>query len=685
MIFPLGKDLQPWVDFLSLPINDNDILIVVRNSDLSKPLAIRWKEFKTFLVASGAISVSEDGTVVVNQASNLNFVGAGVSVSEDGTTATITIPGGSGSGPTLQTDGVDNEVQLLLNLIAGKYIDLTADSAGGVTMDVVGILSSEIVTFNLGDGPITITDQSDNHATQINMGVWDGLSPFSIVYNTKTDPKDGAILEVEISDTFATDASPAGPGSVNLEIKYGSTTIFNESVDADRAIRFRYEADSDVWFPISYTTVTSQPGGAYTVNNGLTENPANNFQLGGTTLGSAPLLHNTYIDSDGFMLILSGSTTGNIPNLYVSNDGISSGNLAGAIVGSTSTLNGKGVAGIHSGSGGIGAGLQGFSTNGYGLLSNSINNYGAYIISENNKPLYLQKTIGNNSSPDVIISLKAFASSPVIGNGTSIEYYGSLTGATTNDIIGHTNVITTDIAFATRTGQYEIHLYNNAVEARVLALTGSGQLILDNYITATSFQSVSGASVGVLNVDNTGKVFVGTGGGGSGTVTSVGLSVPAPANPAFIVSGSPVTGSGTLAIAAAGATSDYVRGDGSLKTFPQGSFGVNTGNGQTVILPGQVGYWTAPCDGTITDWAIQGSTANGTIQFDIWKATGTLPTVSDSIVGAGTKPYLTAERYRTEAATFDDLTFSAGDVFGYYVDSNATLTWAALQIFYNKS
>jgi hypothetical protein len=64
------------------------------------------------------------------------------------------------------------------------------------------------------------------------------------------------------------------------------------------------------------------------------------------------------------------------------------------------------------------------------------------------------------------------------------------------------------------------------------------------------------------------QTIVGGGGGGSGTVTSVGLSVPSPTTPAFTVSGSPVTGSGTLAIAATGTTSDYVRGDGSRADLP---------------------------------------------------------------------------------------------------------------------
>lgn len=58
------------------------------------------------------------------------------------------------------------------------------------------------------------------------------------------------------------------------------------------------------------------------------------------------------------------------------------------------------------------------------------------------------------------------------------------------------------------------------------------------------------------------------GGGGGGTVTSVGLQVPNPANPALSVSGSPVTGSGTLAITANGSAAQYIDGTAALKTFP---------------------------------------------------------------------------------------------------------------------
>ena len=74
---------------------------------------------------------------------------------------------------------------------------------------------------------------------------------------------------------------------------------------------------------------------------------------------------------------------------------------------------------------------------------------------------------------------------------------------------------------------------------------------------------VSGATTVLRNI--TGQQIINAcTGGGSGTVTSVGLTMPA----AFTVTGSPVTTSGTLAVTGAGTTSQYVRGDGTLATFP---------------------------------------------------------------------------------------------------------------------
>jgi hypothetical protein len=79
-------------------------------------------------------------------------------------------------------------------------------------------------------------------------------------------------------------------------------------------------------------------------------------------------------------------------------------------------------------------------------------------------------------------------------------------------------------------------------------------------ILAGSFVKAGGTSAQFLKAD--GSVDSST--YGTGTVTSVALTMPT----AFSVAGSPVTTTGTLAVTATGTTSQYIRGDGSLATFP---------------------------------------------------------------------------------------------------------------------
>jgi len=60
----------------------------------------------------------------------------------------------------------------------------------------------------------------------------------------------------------------------------------------------------------------------------------------------------------------------------------------------------------------------------------------------------------------------------------------------------------------------------------------------------------------------------------SGTVQSVGLSMPS----AFSVANSPITSSGTLAVTGAGTSAQYIRGDGQLANFPSGGGGGSSFN-----------------------------------------------------------------------------------------------------------
>jgi hypothetical protein len=105
--------------------------------------------------------------------------------------------------------------------------------------------------------------------------------------------------------------------------------------------------------------------------------------------------------------------------------------------------------------------------------------------------------------------------------------------------------------------------------------SGSGQ----NHLPVTIGSPANGLAVTdaqILTIDKA-QIFAGTssqfvkGDGtldstayGTGSVTSVGLTMPT----AFSVANSPVTTAGTLAVTATGTTSQYIRGDGSLETFP---------------------------------------------------------------------------------------------------------------------
>jgi hypothetical protein len=99
----------------------------------------------------------------------------------------------------------------------------------------------------------------------------------------------------------------------------------------------------------------------------------------------------------------------------------------------------------------------------------------------------------------------------------------------------------------------------------------------------------------------------------SGTVTSVGLTMPS----AFSVASSPVTTSGTLAVTGAGTVSQYVRGDGSLANFPASSGG-----------------------GASLSFYLNGSVAQGTFGGVAFKEMDRVP-----ILGAGTDFTIAADGY----------------------------------------
>jgi hypothetical protein len=107
--------------------------------------------------------------------------------------------------------------------------------------------------------------------------------------------------------------------------------------------------------------------------------------------------------------------------------------------------------------------------------------------------------------------------------------------------------------------------------------TDLGTLSVQSYADLASFPATGVTDVLYIAEDTNylyrwnGSAYVQV--GGSSGVTSVGLVMPS----AFTVSGSPVTSSGNLTVSGAGTTGQYVRGDGSLASFPG-----STGGGSSI-------------------------------------------------------------------------------------------------------
>jgi hypothetical protein len=129
----------------------------------------------------------------------------------------------------------------------------------------------------------------------------------------------------------------------------------------------------------------------------------------------------------------------------------------------------------------------------------------------------------------------------------------------------------------------------------------------------------------------------------TGTVTSVDLTMPA----AFSVTGNPVTTSGTLAVAAAGLSTQYIRGDGQLANFP------TSGGG-----------------GSSLNYYLNGSVSQGTLDGVAFKQMSSTP-----VIGGGTNFSISSDGYIesfiTDASVPNQLAIPAGNwLFEMYFQAN---------------
>ena len=261
------------------------------------------------------------------------------------------------------------------------------------------------------------------------------------------------------------------------------------------------------------TGVTTVPigggGGTYTVNNGLSAqtvpsaNP-NNFQLGSTTSGGAPLLHDTYIDTVvNHTLYLEGQKT-NSSDAILSIDNTASGGTALRVTGS-----------------GNSAAINAQSTDNYGVFGTSNTFFGIVGQTLATARAGVLAEVISNSFSSVLPALRIrhlTSGTPLVGFGAAIDFRAA-TVSNSELPLGRLMYQWTDPVTISRTSKFQIETVNLNVAAIKLEVDGPGQLKLNRYgQTPANFP---GTPVWSLGVDASGNVVEFTGGGPPTTGDSI--------------------------------------------------------------------------------------------------------------------------------------------------------------------
>jgi hypothetical protein len=246
----------------------------------------------------------------------------------------------------------------------------------------------------------------------------------------------------------------------------------------------------DQWGRVTGVTtvpIGGGPGGTYTVNNGLTESPANNFQLGGATLGTGNLIRDTYITNDGYAFRIDQINTET--GLRVEHSG------TGTAIYSQS-LDGEAV--------------RALSTNGLAFEGSSTLNYTQALIRNNSDSfsslgiLKLERNTSGTSSANI---------------GGSIDFWieARRTGFPTPPAPTDPTVRLSGIweipgpLVSSRLSRFDIYGYSSGGSLLNASIGGDGKFYLYQY--GQSPANFPGTPVWTLGVDASGNVVEFTGGG----------------------------------------------------------------------------------------------------------------------------------------------------------------------------
>jgi len=449
-----------------------------------------------------------------------------------------TSSGGTGNayGITLKTNGVNNAVQNILDLVAGTNITITDNGDGSVTFDAEG-----------GGGPSVLvsTEFNVNHTTAtgnqyvIGDRVWYNGNVYACIANNDSIlPTNAAYWTLQAAG-FRLRQNP-----VDWNASSGDYQILNKPTIPAAQVNSDWNAVSGVAEILNKPTIP-----AAQVNSDW------NAVAGVAQILNKPTLATVATTGSYTDLINQPS----IPPAQVNSDW-------NAVGGVAEILNKPTIPSAQ--------GLQDVITTDPVLTTDNtidgsnqeieFSNFGKIGLLSNNK---LDIYAGNTGLTATTNSISVGAEDGTVQSNISFDVNGSI-------------MQSIDGADFT------------AVTTEPNALKISTPNIAGGTATVGQVLTLSDAATGEVE-------FTTVGGGGGGTVTSVALTMPAPANPAFTVGGSPVTTSGTLAVSANGTVDQYIDGTGALRTLP------STGGGG-----GQIFYFN-------------GNTSQGTIAGNTYYQLGT--------------------------------------------------------------
>ena len=283
----------------------------------------------------------------------------------------------------------------------------------------------------------------------------------------------------------------------------------------------------------------------------------------------------------------------------------------------------------------------------------------------------LQKRLGSSQGSITLTTSGTSGASTLIGNSLNIPVYsgggttswGSITGTLTSQIDLNTALLAKVTGNASITGATKTKI---TYDSKGLVTTGADATTADiadslnkRYVTDAQ-QTIIGNTSGTNTGDNAtnsqysglaaskqdtlvsgtniktinSTTLLGSGNITTGSVTSVGVSMPT----AFTVTNSPIISSGTIAITGAGTTLEYIRGDGTLSTFPSLTGYVpytgataNVNLGEFGLISGQVTFDQTPT-GTAGVGVMRWNDTDGTVDLGLKGGNVTLQVGQEQLI-----------------------------------------------------